>query len=333
MAANAPNPFPYPPTFVFLLWPFHLLPLQAAYLVWTAGTLLLFVGAVWATCSRLPVCVLGAIVAPVCVANISAGQSGFLTATLIILGIRLAGSRPVLAGLLIGLLSYKPQLGFLVPIALASARYWTAFSAACATVIALAIAATFAFGWTIWPAWLSMLPAYDTLFDQWTGGLKFMPTVTANLEMIGFALPVAKGVQLLAALAVAVIIWKCFRRGSTRLAAAALLVGTFVATPHAYVYDMPMIVAAQALLIDVRMQSNPRFSLAEVLILLLSTLFPVFMLLKAVNFPSSTVPLLLLFGLILWHEKRPPSRSPERILPLGADTAAHAAAHSDIAPA
>ena len=118
------------------------------------------------TCSRLPLCVLGVlgvlgvIVAPASTASIAAGQSGFLAAALITAGVRLAGSRPVLGGILLGILSYTPQLGFLVPIALAAAGFWPAFLAASVTAIGLAVVATFAFGWAIWPAWISTLPVY-----------------------------------------------------------------------------------------------------------------------------------------------------------------------------
>ncbi len=296
------NPFPYPPMFILLLWPLSLLPYEAAYLAWSAGTLGLFVWAVMATCSRLPLCVLGVIVAPVSVATVVAGQSGFLSAALITAGIRLAGSRPILGGVLLGILTYKPQLGLLVPIALVSAGHWPAFRAACATAFALALVATLAFGWAVWPAWLSMLPVYAEIFDQETAGLKLMPTVMANLLLAGVTLPVAKGVQAVAAAAVAIVVWRCFRRNPGRLAAAALLVGTFLATPHAFVYDMPMVAAALALFIEARTRAGASSSLAEVLILILAFVFPAFMLISGFNVPVSTLPLVLIFSLILWRD-------------------------------
>jgi hypothetical protein len=306
MAPHEQNPFPYPPTFIALLWPLSLLPYGVAYLVWTIGTLALFAWAVWATCSRLPLSILGVIIAPTSVVTIASGQSGFLAAAMIIAGIRLAGSKPILSGILIGILSYKPQLGLLVHFALASAGLWSAFGVACATVMGLAVVATFAFGWDIWSAWISMLPTYADMFDRDTVGLKFMPTVVANLKMAGFPLPMAKGVQLLAAIIVTVLVSGCFRRNPTRLAAAALLVGTFLATPHAFVYDMPMITAAMALFIEARLEANPVFSLAEILILVLALMFPVLMVTSVdlLNLPVSFVALLLLFGLIVRHERR-----------------------------
>lgn len=303
MESSAQNPFPYPPTFLILLWPLGLLPYDAAYLAWTAGTLALFIWAVLLTCSRLPLSVIGVIVAPTSIACIGSGQSGFLAAALITAGVRLAGSRPVLSGILIGILSYKPQLGLLVPVALASAGLWPAFGVACATVIGLAAITTITFGWAVWPAWISMLPAYAAMFDR-NAVLKYIPTVLGNLQMIGVALPIAKAIQGLAAIVVAVLVWRCFRRNPTRLATAALLVGTFLATPHAFLYDMPMMTAALVLFIEARLEADPTFNLAEVLILILAFMFPLLMLANGPKLPINFVPLVLLFGLILWQEKR-----------------------------
>jgi hypothetical protein len=300
MDPTRPNPFPYPPTFMAMLWPLGQLPYVAAYFVWIGGTMALFVWAVMATCSRLPLCVAAAIAAPASIAEISAGQSGFLTGALMIAGLRLAGYRPVLGGMLIGLLGCKPQLGILVPVALAAAGFWRAFATACLVMTGTALIATLAFGWAVWSAWFAMLPAYAAMFDREASNLKFMPTVEANLRLAGVSPPIAFGVQAFAAAGVAVVLWHLFRRHPGPLAVGALLVGTFLATPHAFIYDMPMLVGALALFIESRLKDRSAFTLAEILILLAGMLFPL-LILAGVTVPVSTVPLLLLFGLIAWH--------------------------------
>jgi hypothetical protein len=309
MAPGAEAPFPYPPTFILLLCPLRLLPYEAAYLALMVGTLALFARAVWGTCSRLPLCVFGVIVAPASTVNIFYGQSGFLAAALIIAGVRLAGSRPIVGGFLIGLLSYKPQLGFLVPIALASAGLWPAFGVACATVVGLALVATLAFGWAVWPAWVSMLPAYADWYDHRPAVLQIMPTVMGNLRMAGVALPMARGIQMLVTIAVVVLVARCFRRNPRgrnpgRLATAALLVGTILATPHAFFYELPMVMTAVALFIEARLEVSSIFSGAEVLILVLAVMFPALMMVNGLNVPVSAVPLVLLFGLIVRQHGR-----------------------------
>jgi hypothetical protein len=299
MIPGANNPFPYPPTFILLLWPLGLLPYLVAWMAWMGGTFALFVWAVAGTCSRRMVCVVGAVVAPVSVIALDSGQSGFLAAALMIGGIRLARSRPVVAGVLIGLLSYKPQLGFLVPIALGCAGLWGAFGVACLTVAGLAAAATVAFGWGVWPAWVAMLPAYAEMFDRSKVQLQFMPTVVANLRLLGCPPGVAHGVQAVAGVVVVMFVARCFRRDPGRLAAAALLVGTFLATPHAFIYDMPMVMAAVALFIEDRLATSRVFDLGEVVVLAWVVMFPVLMVAAGVAVPLSVLPLALFFGLIV----------------------------------
>jgi hypothetical protein len=315
MDPEAKNPFPYPPTFLLLLAPLGRLPYLAAYLLWMGGTVALFVWAVIATCSRLPLCVFGALVAPVSVVSISSGQSGFLAGALMTAGIRLARPRPIVAGILLGLLSYKPQLGLLVPVALASAGLWATFVAAGVTVAGLALAATLAYGWGAWPAWIAMLPAYAQMFDRSKVQLQFMPTVLANLRQAGWSLPAADLAQAVVSIAVAVFVVRCFwarrfrrrldlqrnpcfKRNSDRLAAAALLAGTFLATPHAFLYDMPMLAAAIALFIEDRIETTAVFSLAEILVLVLATLFPLVMV-STDTIPIGAVSIGLLFSMIV----------------------------------
>lgn len=305
MVATAQNPFPYPPAFILLIWPLSFFPYELSYVLWITGTMALFMWAIMATCSRLPVCVLGAIVAPASVATISAGQSGFLSAALIVVGLRLASSRPVWGGILIGILTFKPQLGFLIPIALVAAGYWTAFVTACVATLVLSALATLAFGWAIWPAWVSMMPAYVEMFDQAMVGRNFMPTVIVDLQMAGVSLIVAKGVQVVVGLIVATLVWRRFRQNAGKLATAALLVGTFLATPHAFIYDLPMIVAALALFIDVRSKEASAFSLAEIVIMVFVFVFPALMMIKGFDYPVGILSLALFFSLILWHARLP----------------------------
>jgi len=293
-------PFPYPPPTILLFWPLGLLPYQWAYAAWIVGTLALFLWALAATCSGMPFCVLGTVVAPATTVTIATGQSGFLAGALLVAGLRLAGRRPVLAGSLIGLLAYKPTLGLLAPVAFAAAGQWRAMAVSCATVVILAVLATLAFGPAIWSAWLSMLPGYVDLMARNTPKLNVMATVTANLQMLGVPLPAAKTVQALVAVAIAILVARCVSRQPGRLATAAILVGTLLATPHAYVYDLPMLTAAVALYVTERVDDGGVFTLAEIITLILVTAFPAVMMLHDVMLPVSTVPLTLFLGLILW---------------------------------
>jgi hypothetical protein len=89
---------------------------------------------------------------PAVMVNAGFGQNGFLSASLFGGAAVWLERRPELAGLCLGCLAYKPQLGIIVPLGLAVAGRWRCFAAACATVLALTVVTTLAFGVDVWPA-------------------------------------------------------------------------------------------------------------------------------------------------------------------------------------
>src|SRR5262245_59880020 len=106
-------PFPYPPTFLLVVALLATLPYLPSLLVWASGTLALYA----AVCARVVGRWQGAVwmCAPfVTLSNFYVGQNGFVTASLLGGGLLLLPSRPVVAGMLIGALSFKPHLGLLV---------------------------------------------------------------------------------------------------------------------------------------------------------------------------------------------------------------------------
>src|SRR6476620_6417894 len=93
-----------------------------------------------------------AIALPMVLINTMVGQNGFLTAALIGGTLYLIPIRLVLAGICLGLLSYKPQYGLLFPLVLIAASHWRVFFSAGATAILLAFVSWLAFGTESWQA-------------------------------------------------------------------------------------------------------------------------------------------------------------------------------------
>ncbi len=79
---------------------------------------------------------------------------------------------PVLAGMLLGLLVYKPQFGLLVPLALAVSGRWRVFWTAATTVIAVCAATYFAYGAAVWDAFFESLAFTRTVVLE-EGGTGF----------------------------------------------------------------------------------------------------------------------------------------------------------------
>jgi arabinofuranan 3-O-arabinosyltransferase len=113
----------YPPTFLFVAAALAALPYLVAAVVWQLATLTLYA----ATLAKILGARTGIAVAlgfPAVLWNVTAGQNGFFTTALIGGTLCLLERRPVLAGVCLGLLTYKPQFGLLFPIVLIADRRW-----------------------------------------------------------------------------------------------------------------------------------------------------------------------------------------------------------------
>src|SRR4029077_16687910 len=83
---------------------------------------------------------------PAAIWNVTAGQNGFLTAALIGGTLGLLERHPALAGICLGVLTYKPQFGLLFPIVLIADRRWLTIAVATLTAIVLAALSWLVFG-------------------------------------------------------------------------------------------------------------------------------------------------------------------------------------------
>jgi hypothetical protein len=290
------TPFPYPPFYLLFLLPLGLAPIGLGFVIWSAGGLGAYLAAIFAgrwRSAAVPFIVL----APASIVTLISGQNGFFSAALIVGGLRLTAVRPLLAGALLGLAAFKPQLGLLVPLALISGRAWRCLAAAAGTVLALSAAATAAFGPGIWAAWiLAMRQQWiDYVAEGNTTRLK-MPTLAASLEQLGMGADAALAVQLAAFLAVAATIWMIFRRRTDRWARAALLAGCFLATPYALFYDLPALSFAILVAIAEMARTDQAWSLGEAAILLAAYLAPyALFLIGGPPIPFAALALALLF--------------------------------------
>ena len=190
---------------------------------------------------------------PALFSNALVGQNGCLTAALVGGTLYLLPARPVLAGICLGLLTYKPQYGLLFPILLIATQRWTAFISASLTAIALALASCLAFGLDSWQAFVHWMPAFSQAFltegkaTWWKlQSLFSLVRYFGGSEALGWAFQWV----LTAAVAVAlVILWRSPVRYS--LKAAALAVGLLLTTPYLFMYDMMVLAIAVAWLVRI----------------------------------------------------------------------------------
>ena len=185
---------------------------------------------------------------PAVLINIGHGQNGFLTAALLGAALVQLDRRPLLAGMLFGLLAYKPQFGLMIPLALAASGRWRSFTAAAAAVALLALATTIAFGPHVWQAFLdSTRFTRLVVLEQGNTGWYKIQSIFAWARMWGGSIPLAYALQGVVTVALGgALIW--LWRGSARypLKAAALCLAAILATPYSFDYDMMALAPAIA---------------------------------------------------------------------------------------
>ncbi len=234
-----PN-WPYPPTFPLILAPFTVLPYFWGFVIWDIVTLLGLIVVVYLIVRRLPTVAL-VLASPFTAWNFLAAQNGFLTGSLLGASLLLLERQPVLAGVFVGALTYKPQFGFLLPIALAASRQWRAFASAAATVALLAAASMAALGTGVWAAFPRQLVAQSNVnfFSGPDSDWGYLQSVYGLARALHGSAAVAWLAQGMAALAVAIIVWLVWRSPVRyALKAAVLSAAALIATPYAFAYDM-----------------------------------------------------------------------------------------------
>jgi arabinofuranan 3-O-arabinosyltransferase len=237
-----PN-WPYPPTFLLILALFGALPYFDAFVVWDIATLLGFIAVVYLIVRRRPAIVL-LLASPYTLWNFLAGQNGFLTASLIGASLLSLEHRPVLAGVFMGCLTYKPQFGILFPVALAASNQWRAFASAAGTAALLAGASIVVFGTGVWIAFPRGLGAQSglNLFANSDSSWGLLQTVYGLVRYLGGSAALACVAQSITTMGLGLIVWLVWRSGVRyALKAATLSAATLIATPYAFAYDLAVI--------------------------------------------------------------------------------------------
>lgn len=254
----------YPPFFLGLAALLATMPYLLALAVWQGATLVLYLLAIRAILAPPPkgeggtqsatgevtLWFLLALAYPAVFINLGHGHNGFLTAAVFAGALLMLDARPILSGVLIGCLAYKPQFGLLIPLVLVATARWRVFATAAATVAIMVLAVTAAFGIEVWYAFLASGEfTRKIVLEQGGTGWHKIQSVFAWARMWGASLPLAYAVQAATTLAVAVglvVIWRS--RSSFAVKAAALLIGSILATPYSLDYDLMLIAPAIAFL-------------------------------------------------------------------------------------
>ena len=241
----------YPPHIVLFVWPLGLMPYLFAYITWCVVGIALYLVACSSAIPRERLLFLA--VAPGVAVCVFFGQNGFYTAALLIGGLLSLDRRPVLAGVLFGILTVKPQLGLLLPIVLLLERRWVTIASTVMTIAFLFVVTAMLFGLDVWlDYWHKIVPQQMWLTEN-AGGLMFslVSSLFFGARLIHLPLGVAWAIQYAgSAFAVAAVVWTYWRRRDPKLSLALFVTATFLFTPYILNYDMVMFGFVVALLRD-----------------------------------------------------------------------------------
>lgn len=301
----------YPPPFLFVASLLAQFPYAVAFAGWMAVSVVPYAAVVRAIVGR-PFGVILAIACPMVFSNTLVGQNGFLTAALIGGTLYFIPVRPVLAGICLGLLSYKPQYGLLFPLVLIAAGQWRVFTSAAVTVIALAFASWLAFGMEAWKAFFHWIPTFSQAFLSEGQAMWWkLQSLYSLTRYLGGTESFAWGVHWVFVASVATVLVLMWRsRVPYTLKAAALAVGALLTTPYLFMYDMTVLAIPVAFLIRLGLQRGFRPyelpALGMAMMLIITFIFT--------GYPLGLGATLIVAGLVLRRAGSWWRREPSRVL-------------------
>jgi hypothetical protein len=243
--------FYYPPVFLLLCAALACLPYLAAFLVFEAATLVLYLIVMREILAERDWSATVLVLAlPAAFWTLGLGQNSFLTAALFGVGTLAIDRRPILAGICFGALCYKPHFALLVPVALLAGRHWRVLGAFLGSAAALCGLSLAIFGWDTWQSYLAAAAGSHATYAS--GRINFGGLVTpfGGVLLAGGTPNAAYMAQAAATLGAGLLVAFVWRRGlPLPIRAATLAAATLVAVPVALIYDLMLAAVAAAWLV------------------------------------------------------------------------------------
>lgn len=258
-----PDAFLSPP-FMALVWaPFAALPYFTAGVVWTLVAFAIVIASARLAWSALDLECAWTDVALVAIAsepfwkNTAMGQDGALALLLYSGALVLWRRRNTLAcGLVLGLGCFKPQLFFLVPVALIAAKEWRALLGMAMSGTALGAVSIALVGPTGIRAWLGFLASPLVSSAIHAENLSLMASMPAFLRALTGSTVFAPIIA-----AIVAILLVLFTRTDPKRAIGAAAIASIIAAPHAFVYDAVIALVPCAELLEKKPKRGARATL------------------------------------------------------------------------
>lgn len=246
-------PWLYPPMFLLIIVPFSFLPFPLALSLWLAVTFAFAFIAVRRLIIRKKELVLLLVGIPGFMLNLRWGQNAFLSTGLIAFGLYYLESNPVLAGLMFGLLAYKPQMAAFPFLLLLLTKKWRVLKWSAIFGAASVLLSGLLFGFDLWGSFLQSLLSSTTglMESNWLNLATIQPSLYTTLHLLGLSNPVNYGVlAIVGILAVFFARWVWLHTDRIALKASAMILGIFLVNPYFLLYDLMILCIPLVLLAD-----------------------------------------------------------------------------------
>lgn len=237
----------YPPIYQMFVTPLALLPYAVSFLAFVALGLWLFVRTLSplfdrgvATGSDALFLLLAFPGVFICVFH---GQNSLFSAAIFAGGLlALERGRPWLAGIVLGFLIYKPQLGVLLPFAFLITGQWRVFIATGMSAAIITAMATVIFGIDLWQAFFQNTALVRDIMEQGFLPWAKMPSAFIFLREFGVPEAIAYAAQIataIGAMACTVYVW--WKNGSSRMSWAVQITATLLIPPYTFDYELAIL--------------------------------------------------------------------------------------------
>lgn len=239
----------YPPHYLLFVLPLGYFPFHVSMVLFLFVTMLVYLHSTY-TLGRKIDASSALLILPFVACNIMTAQNGFISGALLLYGLALRDRHPVIAGIAIGLLTVKPQLGILLPALLLFERRWQVILAAAVTTVASIMLSVALFGLESWQGFIEHTVPYQTEVMRVGNGtfLYMTQSLYGALRSYAFDADQALAVHLpLAALVFLGFVGSLFLLKTRDERAFSALLATFLISPYSLSYDLGALSAFAAI--------------------------------------------------------------------------------------
>jgi alpha-1,2-mannosyltransferase len=148
----------------------------------------------------------------------------------------------VLSGILLALVTCKPHLAWIIPLALLAGRQWKALSAMVITVVVMVVGSIILFGFETWKAFIDNAPIIRHILESGAARGYKSASVFAAARMLSASVNTAYLLQIISALiAIGVVCYVCWRWREPEISNSMLVLGILLSTPYLMVHDLALL--------------------------------------------------------------------------------------------